>query len=817
METKKLILDGLSCAACADRIEKKIEKLDGVAGASVNFAAKTLIINAADGSDIRKIFDESDRIIRSIEPDIIITEKSGRSFPGKKVLSLNGLHCEYCAAKMEKEIRNIHGVEGANIDFGLKILTVSAKNRHDLQRIMEEASAVAEQVNPGIKFLEKDTAGAAAAGGTVAVSKVIRDAGTGIKAVHITLLRLIVSFVLLLAAIFAALPPAIELSLFLSAYLLSGGDVLFKAARNLVKGRLFDEHFLMSIATIGAFLIREYPEGAAVMIFYQAGDLLSNLAVNRSRRSISELMDLRPEYANLKKTSAENEDIIQVPPEEVKIGDIIIVKPGEKIPLDAEIIEGSSSINTSALTGESIPKDVAPGDGVMSGTININGLLTARVIKEYGESTVTKILELVQDAGSRKARTESYITRFARYYTPVVVSLAAALAFIPPLVLPGASFSDWFYRALVFLVISCPCALVLSIPLGFFGGIGGASRNGILIKGGNYLEALNNIGTVVFDKTGTLTKGVFKVTGIENANPALPSPDILELAAYAEAYSTHPIAKSIVEAYNERYAGRRIDKDLIEDYSEISGQGIKVKVNGREILAGNAGLLRNDNISFAEPDETGTIVHIAADGRYAGYVVISDEIKEDSAEAVRQLRQLGVKRLVMLTGDSKAAAEKVSLRLGMDETYSELLPHQKVEILEKLQKKLQDDSGMTTGKTNRNKVAYVGDGINDAPVLTRADMGIAMGGLGSDAAIEAADIVIMTDELTKIPAAICIARKTINIVRQNIIFTFLVKGIILILGAGGLASMWEAVFADVGVAVLAVFNSMRVLNNKDIT
>lgn len=547
----------------------------------------------------------------------------------------------------------------------------------------------------------------------------------------------------------------------------------------------------MALATIGAFAIGEYPEGVAVMLFYQVGELFQGLAVNRSRRSITALMDIRPEFAFLK----EGEQLRKVSPEEVAVGDIIVIKPGEKVPLDGTILEGSAMMDTSALTGESVPRSAEPGAQVLSGFINRNGVITVQVTQTFGESAVSKILELVQNASSNKAKTEDFITKFARAYTPVVVITALLLAVLPPLFISGATFSDWIYRALVFLVISCPCALVVSIPLGFFGGIGAASRNGILVKGSNYLEALNDVKIVVFDKTGTLTKGQFKVTGIFPTEGIAES-ELLRLAAYAESHSPHPIAESIRSAY-----GSDIPGEAIADYNEISGHGIAVTVEGRAVLAGNARLMEREGISSRTPEVSGTIVHIAVDEQYAGYLVISDEVKDDSLQAIRKLKALGIRKTVMLTGDASSVAEAVGRQLGIDEIYAELLPQHKVEAVERLEKE----------KSQREKIIFVGDGINDTPVLARADVGIAMGGLGSDAAIEAADIVIMTDEPSKIAAAIGIAKRTRSIVWQNIIFALAVKAVFLLLGAFGIATMWEAVFSDVGVTVLAVLNSIRAL------
>lgn len=605
------------------------------------------------------------------------------------------------------------------------------------------------------------------------------------------MVRLIVGAGIYFIAIVFNFTQWIEFTLYFVSYVLVGGEIVLRAIKNILRGQVFDENFLMTLATIGAFFIGQYPEGVAVMLFYQIGEFFQNVAVNRSRKSITSLMDIRPDYANLKV----EKEIKKVSPEEVKVGNIIIVKPGEKIPLDGNIIEGKSMVDTSALTGESVPRTVNKGDAVLGGFINKNGVLDIEVTKEFGESTVAKILDLVQNASSRKAPTENFITKFARYYTPVVVIIAVLLAFIPPILVRGATFSDWIYRALVFLVISCPCALVVSIPLGFFGGIGGASKNGVLIKGSNYLEALNNLEIMVFDKTGTLTKGVFAVTEV-NSKGAVSKEELIEYAAFAEAYSNHPIAVSIIKAY-----GRDVNKSEIGNYDEISGHGIKADIKGKEVLAGNVKLMNKENIKYDEVSSIGTVVHLAINKEYAGYIVISDEVKEDSIQAIKSLKEIGVKKAVMLTGDSKAVGEKVGKSLGLDEVYAELLPDQKVEKLEMLDKQ----------KSKKGKLAFVGDGVNDAPVLARADVGIAMGGLGSDAAIEAADVVIMTDEPSKIVSAIKIAKRTRRIVWQNIILAMVVKIIVLILGAGGIATMWEAVFADVGVSLIAVVNAMRVM------
>ena len=551
----------------------------------------------------------------------------------------------------------------------------------------------------------------------------------------------------------------------------------------------------MSIATIGAMLIGEYPEGIAVMLFYQVGELFQSYAVDKSRRSIAEAMDIRPDYANVKK----NDEVIKVDPDEVQIGDIIVIKPGERVPLDGKVIEGNSTVDTSALTGESVPREVEVGHEILSGCININGVITAEVTKEYGESTVSKILDLVENASSKKSQSEQFITKFARYYTPIVVIIAVFLATIPPLVIDGATFSDWIYRALTFLVVSCPCALVVSIPLSFFGGIGGASRKGILVKGSNYLEALAEAEIIVFDKTGTLTKGVFNVQEIHPEG--ITKEELLELTSYAESYSNHPISNSLKQAY-----GKEIDNGRISDVEEISGHGVIAAVDGKKVAAGNIKLMKKLNIPCYEGEAVGTVVHVGIDDKYAGYIVIADEVKEDSARAIKELKEAKIKQTVMLTGDTKNVASKVAKQLGLDKVYSELLPGDKVEKVEEL----------LAQKSAKGKLAFVGDGINDAPVLARADIGIAMGGLGSDAAIEAADVVIMTDEPSKIATAIKVSKKTLRIARQNTVFAIGIKIIVLILSAFGITTMWAAIFADVGVTIIAVLNAFRALNVKNL-
>lgn len=606
--------------------------------------------------------------------------------------------------------------------------------------------------------------------------------------------RIIIGAALLATAVLLNLNNEwLQIALFIISYIIVGGDVVKRAVKNIFKGQVFDENFLMSIATIGAFFIGEYPEGVAVMLFYQVGELFQSYAVGKSRKSIASLMDIRPDYANVKK----GDELVKVDPDEVQIGDIIVIKAGEKIPLDGKVIEGSSMIDTSALTGESVPREVEVGSDILSGCININGVITAEVTKEFGESTVSKILDLVENASSKKSNSEQFITKFARYYTPVVVIIAVFLAIIPPLVIDGATFSDWIYRALAFLVVSCPCALVISIPLSFFGGIGGASKKGILVKGSNYLEALAQTEIVVFDKTGTLTKGVFNVQEIHPEG--VSKEELLELTAYVESYSNHPISLSLKRAY-----GKEIDNGRISDVEEISGHGVIATVDGKKVMAGNFKLMKMMDIPYFKGELIGTAVHVAVNNKYIGYIVIADEVKEDSAQAIKELKAANIKQTVMLTGDNKSVGSKVAKELGLDKVYAELLPADKVEKLEEL----------FSQKSTKGKLAFVGDGINDAPVLARADIGIAMGGLGSDAAIEAADIVIMTDEPSKIATAMKISKKTLKIANQNIVFAIGIKIIVLILSAFGIATMWAAIFADVGVTIIAVLNAFRALNVK---
>lgn len=609
-----------------------------------------------------------------------------------------------------------------------------------------------------------------------------------------TLIKIIMASILFLIALVAKFNnPIINNIIYIISYLIVGLEVVKEAIEHIIKGKIFDENFLMAIATIGAFAIGEFPEAVAVMLFYQIGELFQSYAVDKSRKSISDLMNIRPDFANVER----NGIIEKVNPEEVKIGEIIVVKPGEKIPLDGNIIEGKTTLDTKALTGEALPREAEEGKDVLSGCINLSGLIKVKVSKEYGESTVSKILDLVENASSKKTRSENFITKFAKYYTPIVVIMAVFIAIIPPIFIENANFTDWIYRALSFLVVSCPCALVISIPLSFFGGIGGAAKEGILIKGSNYLEALSKTETMVFDKTGTLTKGTFEVQEIKPIG--ITKEDLLKLVAYAENYSNHPISVSIKNAYKGE-----IDKNIKIEINEIAGKGISAKIEEKEVLVGNEKLMKEENIDFKKCKEIGTILYVAINKKYAGYIVISDTIKEDAINTIKELKIGLVKETIMLTGDKKEVGESVAKSLKIDKVYTELLPDGKVKKLEEL---LRSKTG---------KVAFVGDGINDAPVLALSDIGIAMGGLGSDAAIEAADVVLMTDEPSKIVKAMQISRKTMKIVKQNIIFAISVKIIVLILSAIGISTMWEAVFADVGVSVLAILNALRALRMKNI-
>jgi len=703
---KKYILQGLTCASCAVKIETEVSKLKKVSKASVNTITSSLELTLQEGNTT-DINNKIERIVHKHEPGVVVIDKE------EKKANVHHEHTHMHSDKRGKVIQLLIGT-----------LIFSA----------------------GI------------------VTEYFLDGYSGLSAV-----------------------------LFIVSYIVLGTEIVLRALKNISRGQVFNENFLMSAATIGAFAIGEFPEAVAVMLFYQVGEYFQESAVRKSKKSITDLMDIRSDYANVIKGG----DVTRVSPDKVNIGDYIVVKPGEKIPLDGIVVEGESSLDTKSLTGESLPRSVKQSYAVFSGCVNQNGLLTIEVTKMFEESTVAKIIELVENASSRKAPTENFITKFSRYYTPIVVMLAVLLAVAPPLFM-GGDWSEWIHRGLVFLVISCPCALVISIPLSFFGGIGCAARKGILVKGGNYLEALNNLDAIVFDKTGTLTKGVFEVTKIQASN-GYTEAQVLEIAAYAESYSNHPIALSIEKAY-----GKKVNRDTVQEYTEIAGYGSSILLDSKKILAGNAKFLSRESVSFTESEDVGTKVHVAVNGQHAGCIIISDSVKPDSRSAILGLKSKGVRKAVMLTGDNRFIAEKIAKDLSLDGTYAELLPHEKVKKLEIIE----------ATKRPNGKLAFVGDGINDAPALARADIGIAMGGLGSDAAIEAADVVLMTDEPSKLVTAVEIAKATRRIVWQNIFLALGVKGIVLLLGAFGIASMWEAVFADVGVSLLAILNAMRLLKMK---
>ena len=686
----------------------------------------------------------------------------------KSKFKINGLDCANCASELERVIQKLDGVKGANINF----MAQKMELEYD-EEIKEEIIAKIKKV---IKEEEPD----------VTIEEVCETVPMKKKGIKI----IIAAILFLIALTINFNDKLINNSIYIISYIIVGLEILKKAIRNITKGKVFDENFLMAIATLGAFGIGEFPEAVAVMLFYQVGELFQSYAVDKSRKSISNLMDIRPDFANVER----NGTIQKIDPDEVKIGDVIIVKPGEKVPLDGYVIEGKSSLDTKALTGESLPRELTEGEEALSGCINLNGVIKIEVTKEYGESTVSKILDLVENASNKKSKSENFITKFARYYTPIVVIIAVILAVVPPFIMKNAEFSDWLYRALSFLVVSCPCALVISIPLSFFGGIGGASKMGILIKGSNYLEQLANTETIVFDKTGTLTEGVFEVQKVKAID--ITEKEMLKITAYSENYSNHPISLSVKRAY-----GKEIDEKQIAETQELSGLGIVAKIGEQDVLVGNEKLMNEKQIDFIKCDDIGTVLYVAIDGKYAGYILIADKIKDDSINAIRELKKNNIKQTIMLTGDRKDVGETVANQLGLDKVYTELLPDGKVEKVEQLLKE----------KSKKGKLAFVGDGINDAPVLALADIGIAMGGLGADSAIEAADVVLMTDEPSKIVNAIHLSKRTMRIVRENIVFAIFVKILVLVLSAFGLSTMWEAVFADVGVSIIAIINALRVL------
>lgn len=798
---KTYILEELDCPNCAMKVERNVEKIKGVQEVNVNFAQKKMYVEFEDAS----LVDEIKKCVMDTEPDVHIVdaneikqhehsheeatcscghdhthshehehcecdheEKNERVLNNAVKIHVRGLDCASCAQKIEDAIANVNGVQDASLNFSSSILFV--KSNMDDTRLLEVLQKVTDKVEPGVQL---------------SINKQKENTKTSLFKSEG--LRLIMSVTIFIIAIILQ-EESYAFYLFALSYIVSGGKVVLTAIRNILKGEIFDENFLMSIATIGAFAIGDYKEGVAVMIFYEIGELFQSYAVNRSRKSISSLMNIRADFA-MKIVDGKE---VKVTPEEVHVNDIIQIRAGERVPLDGILVSGESSLDTSALTGESLPRDVQVNDEVLAGSVNISGLIQLRVNKEFSESTVSRILELVENAGSKKAPMEKFITKFARIYTPVVVILALMLLIIPMMFIEDAVFYDMLYRSLTFLIVSCPCALVVSIPLGMFAGIGGASKQGILIKGGNYLEALSDVETVVFDKTGTLTKGSFHVEKIVPTNG--DEQELLQIGAYGESYSNHPIAISIVKAY-----GEAIQQERLDEFSEIAGNGIQVRIDGKLTYLGNTKLMDAHQIKYSEASEIGTVVHIAQE-TYLGYIVISDEIKETSAAAIQALKAQGIKKCIMLSGDRDEVAQAVGNKLHLDKVYSQLLPGDKVTKIEEI----------LADKAN-GKVAFVGDGMNDAPVLARADIGVAMGGIGSDAAIEASDIVLMKDDPKALAVAMHISKRTKRILWQNIVFSLVVKIGILILTVFGYSTMWMGVFADVGVTLLAVINSMRAL------
>lgn len=783
LKTQQMQIGGMDCASCAVKIEIALERLAGVVEVSVSAATERLTVSynpqKVTEADIRN------RVVRLGYTVAVEQPALSRTMD----IIVGGMDCPSCVDKISTSLEKLSGVTKASVNFVTGKLRVSYNPQQvNETTLRDRITALGYTVITPTSKPHSETHDHE--------HNREHSHGTG----EFNLKAEIVPVLLVVALLAGGVifeeslhntPYSLgEYAVFIPAYLVSGWTVLKAAGRNILRGQVFDENFLMTIATLGAIAIHQLPEAVAVMLFFRVGELFQEYSVGRSRRSIKSLLEVRPDTANLKA----NGTVKVVSPETVRVGDIILVKPGEKIPLDGEVLEGNSQLDTSALTGEAVPRTVKTGETVLAGMINRTGLLTVRVTKLFGDSSIAKILDLVENATSKKAATEKFITRFARYYTPIVVVLSLAVALLPPLFIPGATHEEWVYRALILLVISCPCGLVISIPLGYFGGVGGAAKRGILVKGSTFLDALTDVKMVVFDKTGTLTKGVFKVTQIVTKN-GFSEAELLTLAAKAESHSNHPVAQSIREAY-----GQPIDDADVTNYEEIAGHGIRANVSNQTVLAGNDRLLHRENIDHDTCNVEGTVVHLAIDGRYAGYILIADEIKEDAVQAIQDLKRVGVAQTVMLTGDNKAVAQGIATRLGLDSYKAELLPEGKVEEIEEL-----------LSRSGRGKVAFVGDGINDAPVIARADIGIAMGGLGSDAAIETADVVIMTDAPSKVAQAIQVARKTRKIVLQNIILAMAVKGLFIVLGIFGVATLWEAVFADVGVALLAILNATRVI------
>ncbi len=785
-------INNLHCGGCASKVEEGLNKEPYIKKATINFMTKTLYLELLE--DRNNLFTLLNKAIDKIEPGVTLKDTPFKDTNKENnILGYNfkveNLHCGGCASKIEEAIKKLPYIETANLNFMKKTLKISLiKSKAENKNWLEEIRELAEKLESGTKIIE-------ASNNLDKETEYIENTAKikeGTIKNYKEEIKLFLSLSLFFLGIFRIESETLKLIVFAIAYIISGGHVITKSFKNITRGNFFDENFLMTIATFGAIFIGEYSEAVAVMIFYQVGEYFQGRAVNNSRRSIEGLMDIRPDFANIKL----NDIIKKVKPESVEIDSIIVIKPGEKIPLDGVVTTGNATLDTSALTGESLPLDVNIGDKVLSGSINKNGVIEVKVEKDFYNSTVNKILELVENASNKKAETEKFITKFAKYYTPTVVVIATLVAIVPPIFVGG--FNEWLYRALIFLVISCPCALVISIPLGFFSGIGAASKEGILVKGGNYLEALNKVTTIVFDKTGTITKGNFEVTEVITKD--ITKDKLVYIAAYGESYSNHPIAKSIVKYY-KKTTNKEIDFDLVLDYKEIEGYGVSFTLNEDKVLLGNYKLMMKENISCSEEEKIGTLVYVGVNGEYKGVLVISDQLKEDSITAIKKLKELNIKTF-MLTGDNQKVADSIGKLVNIDSVYGGLLPNQKVERFEEIQ------------KNENGNIIFVGDGINDAPVLARADIGVAMGGIGSDAAIEAADMVIMTDELTKLHTSIKISKTTRKIVTQNIILALGIKLIVMTLGIGGVATMWEAIFADVGVSILAIFNSIRILKKK---
>ena len=774
----RIKLKGLDCPHCAEKITADIQKLENLQNPQINLIKQELSVEKKANCFTEALLPQITEIVHKYEPDVeVFMEQNQKTFQ----ITLKGLDCAHCAAEIEQGTKTLPKVKNATVNLLKQQMEVTTEQYTSIEELLQSISEIVHKHEPDVEV--------SIASQTQTSNTKQSEKSEFQKEFQKTIMRFCVGIVFFVGGVLL-IKQNISFVPFFISYIIFGYDVLWRAIKNIKKGQIFDENFLMSISTIGAIFLGEMAEAVFVMLFYQIGETFQSYAVNRSRKSITELMDIRPDYANL----VVGEQTKKVEPSEVAVGDYIVVKAGEKIPLDGIVAEGNGQLDTSALTGEALPVNVSVGEEVYSGSLNINGLFKIQVTKNFGNSTVVKILEMVENATAKKSKTEQFITKFARVYTPFVVCAAALLAIMPPLFI-GGTFQMWLSRALIFLVISCPCALVLSVPLGFFSGIGEASKRGILVKGSNYIHALKDVNTIIFDKTGTLTKGVFEVAQI-NATNNYTEKTVLEIAAKAEKNSNHPIAVSITKQYQTEYG--EITEE-IQNYKEISGHGICCEINGKQILAGNEKLMKQFDIPYEVCTAIGSIVYIAENSKFAGSIVVADTIKQSSKNAIQKLKSLGIQNIIMLTGDNTATAKQISEELALNEYYAELLPQNKVEILEKILKKQNNDAN----------VAFVGDGINDAPVLARADIGIAMGGIGSDAAIEAADVVIMNDDIRKIETGIIIAKNTNRIVNQNIVFALGIKAIVLALGAFGIATMWMAVFADVGVALIAILNSMR--------